>query len=105
MDGGEFVTQLGDVLAAFLVQVLASGYIGPRKTIALVSVAGEYLIVGATATDLVPLGRVQDSGTLRELLASSQAASSADQATPANRLTSWLQQFTAGPDKGHHGGQ
>ncbi len=52
-----------------LVRVLASSYIAPRKTIALVSVAGEYLIVGTTATDLVPLGRISDSEELRELLA------------------------------------
>ena len=52
-----------------LVRVLASSYIAPRKTIALVSVAGEYLIVGTTATDLVPLGRISDSTELRELLA------------------------------------
>ena len=52
-----------------LVRVLASSYIAPRKTIALVSVAGEYLIVGTTATDLVPLGRISDSAELRELLA------------------------------------
>lgn len=52
-----------------LIQVLASSYIAPRKTIALVSVAGEYLIVGTTATDLVPLGRIGDSAELRELLA------------------------------------
>ena len=52
-----------------LVRVLASSYIAPRKTIALVSVAGEYLIVGTTATDLVPLGRISDSVELRELLA------------------------------------
>jgi flagellar biogenesis protein FliO len=41
-----------------LIQVLGSSYIGPRKTITLVSVAGELLVVGATATDLVPLGRL-----------------------------------------------
>ncbi|MDF0675041.1 MAG: flagellar biosynthetic protein FliO [Nitrospira sp.] len=52
-----------------LVRVLASSYIASRKTIALVSVAGEYLIVGTTATDLVPLGRISDSPELRELLA------------------------------------
>lgn len=43
-----------------LVQVLSTGYLGPRKTISIVSVAGEWLIVGATATDLIPLGRVRN---------------------------------------------
>lgn len=51
-----------------LVQVLASGYLAPRKTISLVEVAGEYLVVGATATDLIPLGRISDTAHLRELL-------------------------------------
>ena len=42
-----------------LVRVLSTGYVGPRKTISVVSVAGELLIIGATATDLIPLGRVR----------------------------------------------
>jgi flagellar protein FliO/FliZ len=41
-----------------LIQVLGSSYIGPRKTITLVSVAGELLVVGTTATDVIPLGRL-----------------------------------------------
>jgi flagellar protein FliO/FliZ len=86
-----------------LVQVLASGYIGPRKSIALVSVAGEYLIVGTTATDLVPLGRVNDSSTLQALLASSPATASP--AAPSTLLASWLQCLPLGQHKGHHGDQ
>lgn len=75
-----------------LVQVLASSYIAPRKTIALVSVAGEYLIVGTTATDLVPLGRIDDSAELRELLALT-GEKPPTEATPSPRdlLASWLQ--------------
>ena len=42
-----------------LVRVLSTGYVGPRKTISVVSVAGELLIIGATATDLIPLGRLR----------------------------------------------
>jgi len=52
-----------------VVQVLGSGYVGPRKSIALVAVGGELLIVGTTATDLVPLGRVGDPEEVRRLLA------------------------------------
>jgi flagellar protein FliO/FliZ len=88
-----------------LVQVLGSGYIGPRKTIALVSVAGEYLVVGTTATDLVPLGRIENSGTLQELLASYPAASMADPSGPSGRTAAWLQQFMIGPHKDNHDGQ
>jgi len=42
-----------------LVRVLSTGYLGPKKSISVVSVAGELLIIGATATDLIPLGRVR----------------------------------------------
>lgn len=89
-----------------LVHVLASGYIGPRKTIALVSVAGEYLIVGTTATDLVPLGRVSDAGKVEELLAASGATPSpASPTAPSTTLASWLQHLPTifMPNKEHHG--
>ncbi|HEU4683484.1 MAG TPA: flagellar biosynthetic protein FliO [Nitrospira sp.] len=52
-----------------LVQVVASGYVGPRKTIAVVSVAGELLIVGTTQTDIVPLGRLSDPEQVKRVLA------------------------------------
>jgi flagellar protein FliO/FliZ len=90
-----------------LVRVLASGYIAPRKTIALVSVAGEYLIVGTTATDLVPLGRVSDSAELRALLAPAGENPPAETApTPQNTLASWLRRLPVGvfhANKGIHG--
>lgn len=99
--------RLGLVGARPLVQVLASGYIAPRKAIALVSVAGEYLIVGTTATDLVPLGRVSDSTKIRELLAS--AASDPSSATPStcpSVFSSWFERLPKGSfpsHKGNHG--
>lgn len=80
-----------------LVRVLASGYIAPRKTIALVSVAGEYLIVGMTATDLVPLGRVSDSAELRALLAPAGENPSAETVSaPQNTVASWLRRLPVG---------
>lgn len=100
--------RLGQVGRHQLVRVVASGHIAPRKTIALVSVAGEYLIVGATATDLVPLGRVSDVARLEELLASSApGAFSATSALPQSAVTSWLHSLSANcvqRDKEHHGG-
>jgi flagellar protein FliO/FliZ len=51
-----------------LVRVLSTGYVGPRKTISVVSVAGELLIIGTTATDLIPLGRVHHSEHVRHLV-------------------------------------
>jgi flagellar protein FliO/FliZ len=87
-----------------LIQVLASGYIAPRKTIALVSVAGDYLIVGATATDLVPLGRVSDAAKVQELLASAGNESSllAPSIAPSI-LASWFQGHSADSVHSHHG--
>ncbi|MDC8449161.1 MAG: hypothetical protein OJF50_001939 [Nitrospira sp.] len=89
-----------------LVRVLASSYIAPRKTIALVSVAGEYLIVGTTATDLVPLGRISDSAELRELLALADERPSADTATVTrDTVVSRLRRLPFGVfhhDKGLH---
>ena len=90
-----------------LVRILASSYIAPRKTIALVSVAGEYLIVGTTATDLIPLGRISDSTELRELLALADEKPSADTAAvPRDIVATWLRRLPFGifhHDKGLHG--
>ena len=89
-----------------LVRILASGYIAPRKTIALVSGAGEYLIVGTTATDLVPLGRISDSAELRELLALNTENSPAEAAPVSQeRFASWMRRLPLGAvhrNKGLH---
>ena len=90
-----------------LVQVLASGYLAPRKTVSLVEVAGEYLIVGATATDMIPLGRISNTAHLRELLGlSAQQPSTEVTSTPGTDVASWLQRQPlrwADHDKEHHG--
>ena len=52
-----------------LVRILADNPIGSRKHVMVVAVAGEVLILGTTATDLVPLGKVTDPEQLRHLLA------------------------------------
>lgn len=89
-----------------LVRVLASGYIAPRKTISLVSVAGEYLIVGTTATDLIPLGRLNDSTELQQLLAGSSESSSTETApVRQEQVASWLRHLPLGvfrQDKGRY---
>jgi flagellar protein FliO/FliZ len=59
-----------------MIQILASSPVGSRKQIMLVAVAGEVLILGATATDLVPLGKVTDPERLTGLLAGSASAHS-----------------------------
>lgn len=75
-----------------LVQVLASGYLAPRKTISLVEVAGEYLIIGSTATDLISLGRISNTAHLRELLKLPVQKPSAEMTSvPGADVASWLQ--------------
>ncbi len=99
--------RLGVVGGRPLVQVLATGYLAPRKTVSLVSVAGEYLIVGTTATDLVPLGRLNDSTRLHELLAqTTEAAATPTSSLPGSVFSSWLQRWPVVPvrsDKDAHG--
>ncbi len=68
--GARFFTPV----SAPIVQVLGSGYLGPRKTISLVSVAGEFLIVGVTPTDLVSFGRITDQEQVRQLLSNAASA-------------------------------
>ncbi|MCP9451585.1 MAG: flagellar biosynthetic protein FliO [Nitrospira sp.] len=75
-----------------LVRVVASESIAPRKIIAVVAVAGEYFVVGATATDLVPLGRVSDTEKVREWLALEEPSSEPPAVT---RTMDWLQCLSA----------
>ena len=58
-----------------MVKILASSPLGSRKHVMLVAVAGEVLILGTTATDLVPLGKVTDPEQLKLLLADPASAS------------------------------
>lgn len=67
-----------------MVQVLGSGYIGPRKTISLVSVAGEFLIVGMTPTDLVPLGHITDRERVQQFLSGAASGRSVVSGRPAS---------------------
>ncbi len=50
-----------------LVQVLSTGYLGPRTSISLVAVAEELFVIGATSTDLIPLGRISDPERVRRV--------------------------------------
>lgn len=52
-----------------MVRILANSPLGSRKHIMLVAVGGDVLILGTTATDLVPLGKVTDPEHLKQLLA------------------------------------
>lgn len=51
-----------------LVKVLGTGYLGPRKSVAVVAVCGEVHVLGITADDLVSLGKVTDPEQVRRLL-------------------------------------
>ena len=60
---------------AQLVKILGSGPLGSRKHVMVVAVAGEVLILGTTATDLVPLGKVTDPELVQRLLSDASLAS------------------------------
>jgi flagellar protein FliO/FliZ len=51
-----------------LIRILGSSYVGPRKHVLVVAVAGEVLILGATATELVPLGRLTDPEHIKQAM-------------------------------------
>ena len=71
-------------VSAPIVQVLGSGYIGPRKSISLVSVAGELLIVGMTPTDLVSLGHVTDRERVQQFLSAATSGRSIVSGRPSS---------------------
>jgi flagellar protein FliO/FliZ len=68
--------RLGAPVSAQVIQVLASGYIGPRKTISLVSVAGEFFAVGMTQTEMVSLGHITDRERVQQFLSSATSGRS-----------------------------
>ena len=68
-----------------LIRVLGSSYVGPRKNVLLVAVAGEVLILGTTATDLVPLGRLTDPDQIKQALSQSETGG-----MPVDRVTTAL---------------
>ncbi|HRC43222.1 MAG TPA: flagellar biosynthetic protein FliO [Nitrospira sp.] len=56
-----------------LVKILGSGPLGSRKHVMVVAVAGEVLILGTTATELVPLGKINDPEVAKRLIAEASA--------------------------------
>ncbi len=50
------------------IRVLGSGYLGPRKAVSLVSVAGELFVIGTTHSDIVPIGRLSDQEAAKRWL-------------------------------------
>ncbi len=73
------------VAGAPLVKILGSGSLGSRKHVMVVAVAGEVLILGTTATDVVPLGKVTDPEQVKRLLLD---ASSTPFITPSDPVRS-----------------
>jgi len=98
-------TRLCAPVSAQIVQVLGSGYIGPRKTISLVSVAGEFLIVGMTPTDLVSLGHITDRERVQQFLSAAASGRSAVSSRPSshNETQSPVRDRTAETRGGHVG--
>jgi flagellar protein FliO/FliZ len=59
-----------------LVKVLGTSPLGSRKHVLVVNVAGEILILGTTATDLVPLGKITDPEQVKRLLSNASSPTS-----------------------------
>jgi flagellar protein FliO/FliZ len=98
-------TRLCGPVSAPIVQVLGSGYIGPRKTISLVSVAGEFLIVGITPTDLVSLGHITDRERVQQFLSATTPGRSIVPGRPSspNEAQAPMRDATAETRGGHVG--
>ena len=77
-----------------IIQVVATGYVAPRKMISIVAVADEYLIVGTTTTDLVPLGRISDSAHLQELLTATKPQSGVGSTPGAQSILGALRRWS-----------
>ncbi len=92
-------------VSAPIVQVLGSGYIGPRKSISLVSVAGELLIVGMTPTDLVSLGHVTDRERVQQFLSAATSGRSIVPGRPSshNEAQALMRDMTTETRGGHVG--
>ena len=92
-------------VSAQIVQVLGSGYVGPRKTISLVSVAGEFLIVGMTPTDLVSLGHITDRERVQEFLSAATPGRSVVPGRPSSHheVQAPMRDGTAETGGGHVG--
>jgi flagellar protein FliO/FliZ len=98
-------TRLCAPVSAQIVQVLGSGYIGPRKTISLVSVAGEFIIVGMTPTDLVSLGHITDRERVQQFLSGAASSRSVVSGRPSshNEAQAPVRDETAETRGGHVG--
>lgn len=66
-----------------LVRVLSTGYLGPRKSISLVAVAGEFFVIGTTSTELIPLGRISDPEQIRRVASAGTTVEAAVKAKEA----------------------
>ncbi len=65
-----------------VVRILGGGYLGARKSIAVIAVAEEIFVVGSTADSLVPLGRITDREQVRRLLSQSPAVGIGERVVP-----------------------
>lgn len=75
-----------------LIQVVANSYLAPRKSIALVAIADQYFVVGLTADNLVPLGRIEDQSKMATLLSAAGHTDLPSGLSPHSMLqTEWWQ--------------
>ncbi|MEQ1795933.1 MAG: flagellar biosynthetic protein FliO [Nitrospira sp.] len=91
--------------AAPLIQIVANSYLAPRKSIALVAIAGEYFVVGLTADSLVPLGRLEDQEAIATLLSTAGSSNLPSSVSPHSMLQAdWWQDVAKTFWQGKKGG-
>jgi flagellar protein FliO/FliZ len=88
-----------------LIQVVASSYLAPRKSIALVAIAGEYFVVGLTADHLVSLGRIDNQEHMAAIVSSSALSNLQSGRSPHSLIQAdWWQNLAQRFQPGKKGG-
>ena len=88
-----------------VIHVVANSYLAPRKSIALVAIAGEYFVVGLTEETLIPLGRIEDTAKMATLLSASGPTDAPSGFSSRSLFpTDWWQDLTKTFRQGKQGG-
>lgn len=87
-----FSQHIGTTGGTPLIQVVATSYLAPRHSIALVAIAGQYFAVGVTAETLTPLGRIEGTESLAALVSTSSQTGTSGGVAPHSLLPAhWWQ--------------
>lgn len=88
-----------------LIRVVANNYLAPRKSIALVAIAGEYFVIGMAADTLIPLGKIDEKERMAQLLsAPGQTQAPSGMNSGSLRPSDWWREVTKAFRQGKEGG-